>query len=378
MAGGMGGQPWIHSAAVDLPFLLAPALLITALVVLCQDQIAALTAIPPWLWLLLIPLCDVGHVYATLFRTYADPEERRANAGLYLIAPLLCWAVGTVVYLDFGAHGFWRALSYLAAFHFVRQQYGFMMIYARGERAGPLARGLDQAAIYLATLYPLLYWHTHLPRGFNWFIQDGFIPLPWAELGEAAGVVYGAILLAYGAKEVAASWRRRRINWPKNLMLLGTALSWGVGICVFDNDLTFTATNVITHGVPYIALIWIYGHQRGRREPGATLSWGIPCRRLFAPAWLPVYIGVLVLLGYLEEGLWDGFIWTEHPTLFGLFGELPQLADHPLAAYLVPLLALPQMVHYVLDAFIWRLHTPTRPWRETLFFRPGAARPDPI
>jgi len=33
----------------------------------------------------------------------------------------------------------------------------------------------------------------------------------------------------------------------------------------------------------------------------------------------------------------------------------------------VPLLALPQITHYLLDAFIWRLHRTDTDWKKILF-----------
>ena len=368
-AAGSRRQPWIHSAATDGAFILAPSLAITALVLALQGDIAAVNAIPTWLWALLVVGVDVGHVYATLFRTYADPQERAEHAGLYTLVPLICWAAGTLL-CSLSALWFWRALAYLAVFHFVRQQYGFMMIY--GRRDGPAFvrwRGLDKLAIYLATLYPLIYWHTHLPRDFDWFVAGDFlaVPLPW--LNAIGLALYVLALGAYAVKEAALSRRQRRINLPKNLLLLGTAASWFVGIVYFDNDLAFTATNVIAHGIPYVALIWIYGHNRGARTPGLRLIGAVSFRRLFSLPMLPVYLGGLALLGYVEEGLWDGLLWTEHARLFRLFQFLPAIDDRALASWLVPLLALPQMTHYVLDAFIWRLNRPNSPWKQILFYR---------
>ena len=52
---------------------------------------------------------------------------------------------------------FWRALAYLAVFHFIRQQYGWVMLYrVRGGERGRAGRWLDGATVYAATLYPLI------------------------------------------------------------------------------------------------------------------------------------------------------------------------------------------------------------------------------
>jgi hypothetical protein len=123
------------------------------------------------MWGVLIVGIDVAHVYSTIYRTYLDPVERSRLTSWLILLPLAAWAGGVLVY-SWSAAVFWSLLAYTAVFHFVRQQYGFLMIYSRGERALPPFCGLiDRAAIYTATVGPLLYWHTHLPRRFVWFID---------------------------------------------------------------------------------------------------------------------------------------------------------------------------------------------------------------
>lgn len=354
-------QPWIYSAAVDTAFILAPALVITALLLMFHEQVAAAT-LEPWMWGVLIVGVDVAHVYSTLFRTYADADEWRTRRALYTLAPLAGWAVGALLY-SVDAIWFWRAIAYLAVFHFMRQQYGFMMIYARYEREP--GRIIDQAAIYFSTLYPLLYWHCHA-RSFEWFIEGDFIRLQSTMLADTGLIVYLLVLCAYAAREIKLSLQRKTFNLPKNLLLLGTASSWWVGIVAFNNDLAFTAANVLAHGIPYIALIWIYGRNQSKLEPQKRV-FGISLARVFSVATLPLFIGLLVLLAYMEEDLWDGFVWTEHRGMFSPFQMLPAIADKATLAWLVPLLALPQITHYILDAFIWRMKTEGTMWRRILF-----------
>ena len=65
--------------------------------------------------------------------------------------------------------------------------------------------------------------------------------------------------------------------------------------------------------------------------------------------------GVLVLLAtvwalaFVEELIWDRAVWHDRPWLFGA-GAAPT-SWH---VWLVPLLATPQLAHYVLDGFLWR------------------------
>src|SRR5262249_13416040 len=115
-----------------------------------------------------------------------------------------------------------------------------------------------------------------------------------------------------------------------------------VGIKVFNSDYAFTVTNVLIHGVPYLALVCIYGQrQQATRGPGIL-------REIFSrgPA---LFLGLLWAVAYLEELVWDRAVWQEHSWLFGAPWEVGALQG-----ILVPLLALPQLTHYLLDGFIWK------------------------
>lgn len=344
----MKRQPWIDTPGFDIAFILAPGIVVSLVVLALPDWFTS-RDVSPLLWAALVVGVDVTHVYSTLYRTYFDPAEFRRARTLYVLAPLLGWMAFALLY-SLGTMVFWRCLAYLAAFHFVRQQYGFMMLYGRWEWQH---RWIDQAAIYAATLYPLAWWHLH-PRQFDWFVAGDFVTLQSPLLADVSLAIYVAIMVAYLVKEAALSWRNRRVNAPRNLLLASTALSWWVGIAVLDSDLAFTAINVLAHGVPYMALIWIYG--RRRPTPGA----------LFRAAFVPVFLLVPLLFAYLEEGLWDGLVWAEHPALFPIFAALPVIESRDLLVILVPLLALPQITHYILDGFIWRRTHAAETWRATL------------
>lgn len=341
-------QPWIGTPRFDVSFILAPGVVVSLIVLMAPGWFST-RDVSPLLWAALVVGVDVTHVYSTLYRTYFDPTELRRDRTLYVLAPLLGWMVFAGLY-SLGSMVFWRCLAYLAAFHFVRQQYGFMMLYGRWERSH---RWIDQAAIYAATLYPLAWWHLH-PRRFDWFIAGDFWSIHSPLLADLCLSAYGAIFAAYLVKEAALIWRTRRFNAPRNLLLASTAFSWWTGIIALDSDLAFTAINVLAHGIPYLALVWLYG---ARKAAGGLL---------FRPAFIPLFLLLPFLLAYLEEGLWDGLIWSEHSAVFPVFASLPLLESKDLLMLVVPLLALPQITHYILDGFIWRRAHASAGWRASL------------
>lgn len=356
---------WIFSARFDSCFILAPAILSSLIAILFSDRISQLKEIPSWLWLVLIVGIDAGHVYSTLFRTYLVRNELQHRQALLTLTPIVAWIIGCLLYSIDGLL-FWRALAYLALFHFIRQQYGFMMIYGRNERGLPnYYKKIDKAAIYLATLYPVIYWHCH-ERAFNWFVENDFILIGSSRLNTLVAGLYSVVLLLYGVKEFVMWQKMNFLNLPRNLLLFGTALSWYVGIVAFNNDLIFTATNVIAHGIPYYALIWIYGYKQSRITSKAFLKPWIS--RLFTFKAIFAYVGVLFTFAFFEEGLWNGLVWREHLQYFGFFTHLPAIDSSQTLAWLVPLLALPQTTHYLLDAFIWRLHRKNTEWKTILLY----------
>ncbi|MEM1000353.1 MAG: hypothetical protein AAGN35_25090 [Bacteroidota bacterium] len=351
-------QPWIYRPGADAVFILLPAFLATAVVLAFPRFFADGAAMPPWFWLVFIVGIDVAHVYSTLWRTYFDPEEFQKYRRPLLLIPLLSFVVGAGLYLLDGML-FWRILAYLAVFHFIRQQYGFFSLYARKENRSLAERRLDAAVIYAATLYPLIYWHTHLPRNFNWFIEGDFGTLNLPGLSRAAGIIYGILIAIYLTKEISKVSRHGHLNLPKNLILLGTAVSWYFGIVVANGDLAFTATNVVAHGIPYMALVWMYERKKENRPASAEVRRPHWLRRVFRVQYLPVFVGALLLFAYLEEALWDALVWRDHAGLFPWAESLPHLDQAGWLAVVVPLLATPQVTHYLIDGFIWKMRKPS-------------------
>ncbi len=319
--------------------------------------------LPLWVWVCFILLIDVAHVYGTLFRTYLDPEAFKKNKTVLLAIPAIAWIGGSLLYSLDGIF-FWRVLAYLAVFHFIRQQFGFMVIYSRKEPAEQKRfRWLDCAAIYMATIYPMLFWHTHL-RKFTWFVEGDFFSSLPQTISQAGFAVYAIVAVAYIIKEIAMAIQGY-INVPKNLIVFSTALSWWVAIVGINSDMAFTIINVVSHGIPYMALIWLYhGGSRNKKNVADNAAQSPPARRWTKAIMSNVclFFAFLALLAYMEEGFWDGLLWREHQAIFAFFAGLPSVSDPAFLALLVPFLALPQSTHYILDGFIWRVKERNNIW----------------
>jgi hypothetical protein len=330
---------WLFSREVDLSVFLGSAA-VSLLLLAVGWQLGILhDESPDWTWISAVLLIDIAHVWSTSFRVYFDVEEFKRRVWLYTLVPIAGYAVGVALYSE-GELVFWKALATVAVFHFVRQQYGWVALYRR--KLGETSRAtwwIDAAAIYLATVYPLAFWMTSLPRNFNWFVENDFFALPEI-VGTVLFPLYVLALTVYFGKSIYLYFAEGFLNVGKDIVVATTAVCWYIGIVFFNSDYAFTVTNVIIHGVPYFALIYFYAKSR---RATATKFY-----RALSNNWI-VFLATLWALAYIEELLWHRGVWHERAWLFG---DGWNLSDWK--TYLVPLLAVPQLTHYVLDGFIWR------------------------
>lgn len=330
---------WLFSAPVDLSVFLGSALLSLLLLAVGWRFGILDSDTPEWTWISAVLLVDVAHVWSTSFRVYFDAEEFKRRVLLYTLVPIFSYAVGVALYSE-GELTFWKVLAIVAVFHFVRQQYGWVALYrAKLKEKSRLTWWIDAAAIYLATVYPLVFWMTSLPRNFNWFVENDFFNLP-AIVEQILFPVYVLALVAYFAKSIYLYFARKFLNIGKDIVVATTAICWYVGIVALNSDYAFTVTNVIIHGVPYFALIYFYARQR--RESAGKFY------KSLSSHWI-VFLATLWALAYVEEIFWQRGVWREREYLFGETWNLEEWK-----IYLVPLLAVPQLTHYILDGFIWK------------------------
>ncbi len=334
---------YLVSRRYDLTWFLGPGLVALVWGLVLGLATAGPAPVRTGLWFVVVVLVDVAHVYATAYRTYLDPGARTRFGRRLVLVPAACLGAGFVLYLA-SPLWFWRVLAYVAIFHFIQQHVGFALLYARKGGEPAANRRAIRAAIWAGTLAPVVYWHATLPRTIAWFVDgDFFVGLPrWA--GTLALGVQVVVLAAYAAHR-AGRYLRRAANPMTDAVVLLAAANWNLGIVWFDDDRIFTVTNVLLHGIPYMALVFVAGGRRwiGRFAPAAG-------RTVVGAAF--AFYGALATAAILEEGLWDVLVHHDRP---GLFGPGWLVTDPPLLALLAAALSVPQTTHYLLDRWIWRI-----------------------
>jgi len=347
-------QPWIGKPIIDTLFILLPPFACLLFIALCPQLFQNNGELSETWWVILVLLIDVAHVYSTLYRTYFNTEVYKQQQSLLLGIPVFSMVITVIVY-SLSSVLFWRLLAYVAVFHFIRQQYGFMRIYSRKEIINIWFKRIDTITIYVATIFPIIYWHLNSPRNFSWFVKNDFIFFQSTVLLQISNIVYAVVITVYCIKEIVLFATIKTFNIPRITILIGTICCWYFGIVYFNGDMTFTLLNVVSHGIPYMALIWIDGRKRINQQQEKTFL-----QIIFSKYGWTLFLAIIFILAYFEEALWNVFVWKEGQTIFTYFK--PINIDKSVLNIIVPLLALPQIAHYLIDGFIWKIKEDNFKW----------------
>lgn len=341
---------WIISKKADLLLLFGPVWLCWLIIFSLPSEVTSIDA-PLWVWVVFVIGIDVSHVWSTLFRTYLDHEEFQNHRRLLTWTPLVVFTL-TLLVASFSLHLFWRILAYVAVFHFMKQQFGFMRIYK--AKASDFRKQVisDNFVIYWSMLYPVLFWHMNIDRNFSWFMAGDFVQWNIKHIGLFNTIGSGIYLVVIGAwliQELAFSSTRLPIG--KILWVMTTATNWFLGIVWFNSDLIFTLTNVIAHGVPYLALVYFYQNKKMKLR-----------KQWISPRFLGHFLLVILVLAMVEEIFWEVMVNKEFRSIFPTV-EVPYV----ILVLATALLSVPQITHYVVDGFIWKSNEKNPYLKKVLF-----------
>lgn len=369
---------WIFNKKIDLLVLGLPVWLTWVWCFSMSDSLLNAN-IPLWMWVSIILLCDVSHVWSTIFRTYLDKEEFQLHRKALTFTPIIVFAIVFIV-CSISPTVFWRIMAYLALFHFIKQQYGFFAIYSRKYGVKQVKRIFkDKTILYFSMVYPVLHWHFVYTGKFNWFVDNDFLNLKVglryltgnenfevASLFEVLNYVYFIILIGWLIEDLR--WYKKNqepIAYGKIIWLLTTAFNWYLGIVYFNSDVAFTITNCIAHGIPYLTLVFFYVERKKEIKENRLFKWN---RWAIAISFMLL---IILVLAHLEEYSWDMFINrdSEKGNYFqSLFTYPFELLKTPVfQAIVVALLSIPQITHYIIDGVIWKGNS-KNPYLKAIFF----------
>jgi len=341
---------WLFGKYKDLSLLFVPVWIIWIVLFFLPNGFLQ-NDVPLWIWVVFILGIDVTHVWSTIFRTYLDKEEFNNHKIVLILAPIVAFILLFGIAREAVAY-FWRVLAYLAVFHFMKQQYGFFALYTAKAKLKQYHRFFkDKWVLYFSMLYPVLFWHLS-DRNFVWFVDGDFFnfsfQFPWRAVLEA---IYWVTMVGWLIEEVILVQKKvNTLSYGRFLWLMTTLFNWYLGIVFFNSDVAFTLTNVVAHGIPYLALIIFYQIKKDKFKGALTqkrMTWIIVSIVLFS-----------FLLAFGEEYLWDMLINREKGTFFTFIIDYPidSIVNSSWQIVALVLLSLPQVTHYILDGFIWKMN----------------------
>ena len=292
-----------------------------------------------WIWAVL--LATSTHFAASTVRLYSRPVYYREFSFLAFAFPAVTMA-GLVACLLFpGSLGRYLQVIYLtwAPFHYAKQIYGLSLMYS--FRSGFKLHAGDKRLIYGVCMLP--FWFALFSgsphMGAGWLLPTEFVRDVPGLLTALTGLK-NALMVAVFAAPIYLYWK----IWSAKggilpLIVLLMMLSNGLWWTVLNFDEAFVLAT-IGHGIQYLAITLIYHVREQVNKPGNR----------HGPAYHAVsfYMKCLVL-GYALFSCWPWvFVWAG----FGV------------AQSMLLVIAVINIHHFVVDAYIWRLRVPAN--REAL------------
>jgi len=351
---------WVLSPPMDILGFFLPLAVALALVPLTRH--VPDKAVPLPYHVSLVVLIDVAHVYGTLFRTVLDSEATAKNRALFLRAPP-CLFAGTMLVIFAGGEELgWSLLAYYAMYHFAKQPFGILCLYKarKGER-GAVDHRIDYWTCMAGALIPVLIQHTDENAYFLHWFNNGerllFYFPNWANI--PLYVLYVLVPLFWFGRSLL-QWRLgvRRVNAGKIWIMGVQYVSWYIGV-LCDHEVRSLAFVNLFHGVSSMVLVYSVVQRRyaaWRKRSPATMQWRDKlCEAMVSSPW--PYLAVMVMFAVVEDVSWEVCVYQAYLPQMGVPVPILQAQWR---ALVTALLMQPQLSHYFLDAYIWRM-TPQNP-----------------
>lgn len=276
-------------------------------------------------------LIDGSHNYATLYSSYFDASVRSKLSRMDLWAPLGLFIISFCFLSLANKMIFAHLVAYLAFFHFIRQEYGWMKLSnALEPHLPPWQRYVDLCVMYVVTVLPLVWYCKESLKAFNSVKGDLFM-IP-DNVAETLFFLYWPAALVFFATNAYWAYRTGTLNLTKWLVFFNVLIVWYVARVWLKNFFLGMTIYLLSHGFAYFILVT----HRNRLTP--TLPWVSKTK---------IRQGIFIYLSC---------VLTYVIVMYGL-------RYNPLSTYLMnttfkrilgSLAVTPLLLHYYLDAKIWK------------------------
>jgi hypothetical protein len=282
----------------------------------------------------IVLLVNSPHFAASTVRLYTKPNALRDLPFVTMVLPLAMLVLLGAGLVFPAVVGFNLVALYFtwSPYHYAAQAYGLAVMYC--YRSGGKLGELDKKLLRLACLLPFVFAFVDARgAGIEWFLPASMVDDPGLSQARSLllAVLRPACLAVPAVLFVAGALGRGPALPVISALAIVANAFWWTTLRYMDAFVWAT----IFHGLQYLAIVTIF-HVRERTE-GARSSGKPP-----APWWRPAagFYTVCLVSGYLLFQAW--------PHAAALFG-------FSFAESLLLIVAIINIHHFIVDAFIWRL-----------------------
>lgn len=274
-------------------------------------------------------LLDMGHAYATLFRTYFREQEYKRSK-VYIYSPIIIFLMmGTWAYMGFPF--FWRFMLYATFMHHVRQNYGLYVWYSKLEGFKP---SNEKIHIHLMAIIPFILFHFRNTEYQALYHASEFFPGeegPYLKLFIALYTIY----FFFNMIRVYVKLVRKEIGKGLALSYIYPACLNYVCFLTLKHSYQVYMPLLAFHAVSYLALM---SHSMDKLHGGKismSKIWGL----------LMTIVVIFVSIEYFITDYFDVF-------------SIPQQVGNFKLSLVMAFAVLPNLMHFFLDSVIWKKDNP--------------------
>lgn len=287
---------------------------------------------PIWFFILGWTLVDGSHVYSTFLVSYADESMFTKLKTVFLGVPLALLVSGFLFQYSGDPTYFYYFLAYLAMIHFIRQEYGWMKIATHFDSSSPKwLKHLDITTSYAMTILPML-WYTRKTEKAFWYQSGDLVSTP-DFLSSISLPLFWFVVMVFLCANAFHIYKTRTINISKCLVFINTFFGWYVSRVFVQNTYLAVWLSIFHHGLPYYFLV--FKAERVSRKIKILESIGnykYPLMYLSCAA-------VFYLFLHAHSG--NHFVQKLEENVV-------------LKSVIYAIAVMPQMTHFILDAFVWK------------------------
>lgn len=275
-------------------------------------------------------MIDSGHIWPSFFVAFSLKKHRH----ILRMLPFLVFFSYLAIGIQYGKFGIYRTHAYMAAIHFIRQQYGLYKLSCNiNPRENRWLQKIEICALYLITITSLT---ARMSNGSRWMREGDLVRIPGHFYEPSLYIFVGsciAVALIFGYQ-----WYQSRMFSKSRFIIYSSAVvAWGT---IGFTDYPLIALFPLFHDLPYLGLVYKYPIKAFSHFK--SMFKNVPLLKV-GGGFLLFLLITIVVGAHVEFAMYE----------YLDFKVDPALSQFTLVTFCA-LAFLPTTTHYLIDAVIWR------------------------